>query len=185
VRGHPPGDPIFTTELRAAGYPHLRLALSVRGMLASVHLCSIATRGDGGVHINTAFFAWREDLVLYFLSRPSTQHAANLLRTPAMAWTVFDSRQVWGEPHRGLQMFGTGSRVSEAERREAERVYGARFPGYLRLRASAVAADAPGFDALQLYRFTPSSLKLLDEPEFGHEVFITVEIVRSGRGLAT
>jgi hypothetical protein len=97
-----------------------------------------------------------------------------------MAMTVFDSHQQWGESHAGLQLFGSGGKVVPDHFEQAQASYAARFAGYfdLVLRVEDASAAPTGAAALQLYCFVPTRVKLLDEPTFGDETYITAEIVR-------
>jgi len=170
-------------QLRSPGYASAQLLTSVERILSSTALCSMATTSQAGrVDINTAFFAVGSDLLLYFLSHPKTAHSRNLTHVPAMAMTVFDSHQEWGRPHLGLQLFGNGEPVASTMVEQARAFYAARFTGYfdhvVRAEESGGAAEA-GVGGLQLYVFTPTRLKLLDEPTFGDGVFIAVEVVRA------
>ncbi len=169
-------------QLRSPGYAGAQLLTSVERILSTTALCSMATTSEAGtVDINTAFFAVGSDLLLYFLSHPNAAHSRNLTHVPAMAMTVFDSHQEWGRPHLGLQLFGNGERVASTRVEQARAVYAARFTGYfdrvVRAEESGRTAEA-GAGGLQLYVFTPTRLKLLDEPAFGDGVFIAVEVVR-------
>jgi uncharacterized protein YhbP (UPF0306 family) len=172
----------MSLQLRSPGYASAQLLTSVEGILSTTALCSMATTSEAGtVDINTVFFAVGSDLLLYFLSHPNAAHSRNLTRRPAMAMTVFDSHQEWGRPHLGVQLFGNGERIASTMVEQARAFYAARFTGYfdrvVRAEESGGTADA-GVVGLQLYVFTPTRLKLLDEPTFGDGVFITVEVVR-------
>jgi hypothetical protein len=154
-----------------------RLAEAVHRVLNETMLCSMATLGpENQVHINTAFFAWNESLELFFLSAPDAVHCRNIERVPTMAVTVFDSRQPWGKPNRGLQLFGAGGRVGTPKLEEAERLYARRFNSYYEFKARGGA----GFGALRFYGFWPAALKLLDEEAFGEAKLVSAEIVRTG-----
>src|SRR4029453_1215514 len=170
-------------QLRSPGYASAQLLTSVERILSSTALCSMATTSQAGrVDINTAFFAVGSDLLLYFLSHPKAAHSRNLTHVPAMAMTVFDSHQEWGRPHLGLQLFGNGEPVASTMVEQARAVYAARFTDFfdrvVRAEESGGTAEA-GVADLQLYVFTPTRLKLLDEPVFGDGVFIPVEVVRA------
>src|SRR5207302_7890675 len=45
---------------------------------------------------------------------------------PSMAMTIFDSRQSWDDPGRGIQLFGTGGKTRGVQAARAERTYAAR-----------------------------------------------------------
>jgi hypothetical protein len=130
------------------------------------------------VHINTVFFCFSNDLHLYFLSHPESVHCHNLIRRPQMAMAVVDSHQLWGEPHRGLQLFGTGSLTSGRVADQARELYAARFPRSANVLGRVPDEPTPsGFRGLRFYRFIPERAQILDEWEFGEEVFITATIL--------
>lgn len=139
----------------------------------------MATRSEAGVlNINAAFFAFGPELELYFLSHPASVHCRNLLHSGQMAVAVFDSHQTWGLRHSGLQLFGRGGPVAPGRIEHAQRLYAARFPRYfdLVLRASEASGN-PDSGPLRFYRFAPERIKILDEEDFGDEVYVTADLV--------
>jgi hypothetical protein len=65
-------------QLLAPGYPSSSLLASITRVLDTTSLCSMATRSEAGtVDINAAFFAYGQDLALYFLSHPNAAHCRN------------------------------------------------------------------------------------------------------------
>jgi uncharacterized protein YhbP (UPF0306 family) len=157
--------------LLSPDYPSERLYNSTARLLAANTLCSIATqRENGEVHINTAFFGFSDDLDLYFLSNPASVHCRNLSRSPQVAIAVFDSHQIWGEAHKGLQLFGTCCLASGIEEKLARELYSSRFPQYIEFRDR--------LSHLRFYRFITTAVKILDEDEFGEEVLVSAEVVR-------
>lgn len=165
-----------------------RIRRAVHRVLKSNRLCSISTVAPGDrAHINTAFFAFSPNLELYFLSDPESLHCRNLATNPSMAMAVFDSRQRWDAPGRGIQLFGAGNRTRGEQARRAEQVYGSRFPPLARWLKGRVAEDRQRSARLQsyaFYRFLPDRVKILDEAEFGGATFViaTVRRSRSTRG---
>lgn len=175
------GSPTVGATLHAHGYDSDRLNASVARILAANPLCSMATRNEAGmVHINTAFFCFGRDLLLYFLSHPESLHCHNLARVPQMAVAAFDSHQPWGEPHTGLQLFGTGALADPDASSQARELYAARFPRYREFLLHAPDGPAPAstFRGLKFYHFMPQRVQILDEWEFGEGVFITATILR-------
>src|SRR5262245_47952412 len=82
-------------------------------------------------HINTAFFVLDQPtLAMYFLSEPGTQHIRNIAATPQGAATFFDSHQIWGDALSGVQLFGSVSESTGADRTKADALYRARFPAF-------------------------------------------------------
>ncbi len=137
-------------------------------------LCSMSTVTRGNrAHINTVYFCYSRDLELYFLSYPTSLHCRNLRANSSMAITVFSSSQKWGNPDRGIQLFGTCNEARGLEARKAQRLYLRRFPGYERL--------APELRGCRFYRFLPGNVKILDEREFGGGLFVLVAMRRDRR----
>jgi uncharacterized protein len=152
-------------------YPSERLYNSVARLLAANELCSIATQGENGeVHINTAFFGFSDNLDLYFLSNPASLHCQNLSRSPQVAIAVFDSQQIWGAAHKGLQLFGICALATGVEEKIACELYSSRFAHYMEFRNR--------LSHLRFYRFTTAVVKVLDEDEFGEEVLVSAQVVR-------
>src|SRR5919202_472255 len=132
-----------------------RLRALAEELLEASTLCAISTVGPRGrAYVNTAYFAWAPDLRIVWLSEPGARHSRNLRTNDSVAIAVYDSRQTWGKPDRGLQLFGT---AQGAEGDEADEVYAGRFPAYRR----------SGLSAYRFYVFRPRRLKIFDERELG------------------
>lgn len=129
---------------------------------------------NGGAHINTAYFAYSNEPELFFCSYPDSTHCRNLSKNPSMAITVFESRQTWGKPDKGIQLFGSCHEAKQNWRNKAERVYGSRFRGFAKWKHEIEKEE--GEFTLRLYRFVPKKAKILDEVEFGGGVFIKVSL---------
>ncbi|HEX3233994.1 MAG TPA: pyridoxamine 5'-phosphate oxidase family protein [Gemmatimonadales bacterium] len=167
--------------VHARGYDSDRIYASVVRILDTNALCAMATRSESGaLHISTAFFCFSPDIVLYFLSHPDSLHCQNLARTAQMAVAVFDSSQEWGDPHSGLQLHGRAGLTDPDASREARGLYGVRFPRYREVMHHALELPFPdsGFRDLKFYRFVPQRAQILDEWEFGEEVFIGATVLR-------
>ena len=159
-----------------------RIERSVSRILRDSALCSISTVApQNRAHINTAYFAFSPDLVLYFLSDPASLHCRNLRRNPSMAMTVFDSTQTWGGQDRGLQFFGTCRRTLGARAMEAERVYAKRFRPYatwMQGTGQVERRQAAQLRSYAFFRFAPSKVKVFDEQELGAGVFVVASVRR-------
>ena len=161
----------MSVTLLSPAYPSKRLYNSIARLLAANELCSIATRGENReVHISTAFFDFSDDLALHFLSNPASVHCQNLSRSPQVAIAVFDSHQIWGAAHKGLQLFGICTVAAGIEEKIARELYTKRFPQYVEL--------LDRLSHLRFYSFTTAAVKVLDEDEFGEEVLVSAEVVR-------
>lgn len=160
-------------------YPTERLSKSVFRILETVNLCSVATVGpDNEGHINAAYFCYTDVLDLYFVSDPATKHCQNIAQSSKIAVAVFDTNQPWGEPIRGLQLFGECHLAGTVESAKALKTHAARFHAY----GEYIKALNPlerDKSPYRFYVFRPTSVKILDEPEFGEETFVTAELVKS------
>jgi uncharacterized protein YhbP (UPF0306 family) len=149
-----------------------RITSGARRLLDASTLCAIATvAARGRAHINTAYFAWTPELEIVWLSEPRAKHSRNIRANNSVAVTVYDSRQRWGQPDRGIQLFGTAREVERSAAGAFEAVYAARFPAYKR-------SDPPAY---RFYVLRPLRLKLFDENELGSGVFVTARVARDGR----
>ena len=141
-------------------------------LLDASPLCAIATVGAGGrAHVNTAYFAWSANFEITWMSEPNSMHSRNLGATKTAAIAVFDSAQTWGEPDRGIQLFGSATMAEGRSLDRAQSVYADRFP---RVREFDLGA-------YRLYAFRPSRLKLFDEGALGIGIFVTAKVARTGR----
>ncbi len=141
-----------------------RVRRSVLRILGENVLCAVSTVGAGGrAHVHICYFAFSTDLRLFFISDPRSRHAANLRLRRSAAVAVFSSTQTWGGPDRGVQLFGTCTRVSPPATKAGWRVYQERFPDSATHRSAR---------RLALYQFRTRRLALLDEREFGDGVLV-------------
>src|SRR2546422_1102501 len=177
VVGSNPAGPISSARRGMAGLRTVKRSFSdpkgqksLLRILRENVLCSMSTVSPGNrAHINTAYFCYSPAIEVFFLSDAGSLHCRNLERNPSLAMTIFRSGQVWGRPDRGLQLFGTCAPAMGAHRSNAERLYGQRFPAYLRLTLSVRGEDRRTGDQLRsyrFYRFVPRKVKILDEREF-------------------
>ena len=144
----------------------------VRQLLDASPLCAIATvLLDGQPHINTAYFAWSDLWDIVWLSEPTAQHSRNVRANGVVAIAIYDSHQVWGEPDRGIQLFGRARELSGPASRNAEALYARRFASFAQTDLSAY----------RFYRCRPQRIKLLDERILGAATFVTARIKRDGR----
>ena len=159
-------------ELSSRRVAASRMAILAAELLDASPLCAIATVARGSrAHVNTAYFAWSADFDIVWMSEPNARHSRNLRANTTVAIAVFDSDQTWGEPDRGIQLFGSASEPEGRALKRAEALYTSRFQ------------RAREFDrtAYRLYMFRPRRLKLFDERALGSGVFVTAKVARRGR----
>jgi uncharacterized protein YhbP (UPF0306 family) len=141
-----------------------RIERAVFGLLDASPLCAISTVSPRATaHVNTAYFVWSRELDIFWLSDPAARHSRNIRDRPSTAIAVYDSNQVWGRPDRGIQLFGSTSRLRATETAHPESLYSARFPRYA----------TPDLRVYRFYHFRTDRLSVFDEPEFGAGVFVT------------
>jgi uncharacterized protein YhbP (UPF0306 family) len=102
-----------------------------------------------------------------WLSDPRAQHSKNLSANNSAAIAVFDSTQTWGNPDRGIQLFGRAQPAAAGDD-DARRTYVERFPRF---------ADTD-LGAYRLYRFRARRLKLFDETALGGGTFVRARVGR-------
>jgi uncharacterized protein YhbP (UPF0306 family) len=133
-------------------------------------LCSLATVSTGGkAHINHMYFAWSGWFDVYWISDADSIHSKNLLRNRSAAITVYDSKQTWGKPDRGMQLFGTAGVVTGRAAGEAASAYAKRFKDF----------DADSSD-LPYYRFRPREVKLFDERNLDGGTLVSARVTQTG-----
>jgi uncharacterized protein YhbP (UPF0306 family) len=122
----------------------------VAALLGAETTLSLATIGeDGQACVAPLFYMADEELKLYWLSSPGSEHSLNLERSCRAAATVYRSVENWRQI-RGVQIRGEVSLVADAKRRaEIIEAYRRRFKigrvFSLLLRQSAVYAFKPEF----------------------------------------
>lgn len=145
-------------------------------ILSDNTLCCIATAdlAGGSPHIWTAYYCFTDDLRLYVLTPPQTHHGRQTADNPATAVAVYDSDQRWGTPKRGLQLFGTAALTSGPQTVKALSLYLRRYPALAQIvkRPSELAKIDARFYVISVKR-----VRLFDEPAFGEEVFVDLEVV--------
>jgi len=158
--------------IRADGYDQKMMQESVASILEATKLCSMATSNGTVPYINTAYFAYTNDLKIYFLSQPTLQHSLNLANNPAISLTVFDSSQPFASHLQGLQIFGECILTARQIERFAFDLYTKRFPKLLG-KVPSFEDYERGVIKSRFYEINTHSIKIFDEPRFGKDVWIT------------
>jgi uncharacterized protein YhbP (UPF0306 family) len=109
------------------------------------------------VHAADVYFACDEQLFLYFFSDPDSQHSRDMERDPRAAATIHAERENW-ELILGLQTRGVCSEVSSpVVWQQAWESYLEKFP-FVKELEEVIKVN-------QLYRFTPSWIRLVDNKQ--------------------
>lgn len=144
-------------------------------ILETTKLLSMATIKENTSWINTAYFAYADNLNLYILTPPESQHGKNLELNSSVAVTIFDSHQDPAANKRGLQIFGTAKKASGKELLEGIVAYGKRFASFA---ASIKNADdyIKAARRSKVYVIQVKTIKIFDETTFGEEKWVTFDL---------
>ncbi|MCC9308355.1 pyridoxamine 5'-phosphate oxidase family protein [Kitasatospora sp. RB6PN24] len=168
----------YRLDVLQGDWPAEELRQGVEGLLAESMVLTLATAGpEHGPHANLAFYAYDDDLVLYFVSERSTRHSIHLSEQARAAATVFLPPPAFGEQLRGLQLAGRAGEALGHHAEEALTAYQKRYPSFAQtpdIREQFLA----GGGAAALYRFEVSELTAVDEPHFGRRNYLRAEVVR-------
>ena len=160
-------------------YTDAALNESVHSILEANELLGMATVCSSEAYANTAYFAFNDQLDLYILSEPTTQHSVNVVQNPSVAVAIFDSHQPWTSDKRGLQLFGSCEMASGGDLTDAVACYLKRFAGLKKWVTSANDIIRGAINS-KFYIMHVKSLKLFDELRFGKEKFISLTPKRRG-----
>lgn len=148
---------------------------SIIKILEANTLCTLATINKNGTpHANTAYYAVDSDLNIYLLTEPSTQHSQNIARNKNLAMTIFESKQPWGKPHRGLQLGGVCGQVSAKDQEKVFTVYATKHPELLNLvrTSSRLLKELES----RFYMVNTTWIKLIDEQKYGMETHFLIQL---------
>ncbi|MFB6191020.1 MAG: pyridoxamine 5'-phosphate oxidase family protein [Candidatus Nanohaloarchaea archaeon] len=152
-------------------YGKERFEDSISNILQENRLCTLATVSpDSEAHAATAFYAFDDELNLYILTPPETEHGQHLEKNSSIALSIYDSHQQFSSEKQGLQFFGT---AEKAEPEEALEIYRERFPDVEQFASEP--GDVKELDSC-FYRIEPERFKLFDEPEFGTETWVNIRL---------
>ncbi|MEV4612050.1 pyridoxamine 5'-phosphate oxidase family protein [Kitasatospora sp. NPDC049258] len=168
----------YRLDVTQGDWPAAELGKGVEGILAESTVLTLATAGhERGPHANLAFFAYDQDLVLYFVSERSTRHSLHLAEEARAAATVFLPPPAFGEQLRGVQLSGSAGEAWGLHAEAAFAAYQARYPSFgqdPQVREQFLA----GRGAAALYRFQVEELTAVDEPQFGRRNYLRARVLR-------
>jgi uncharacterized protein YhbP (UPF0306 family) len=100
----------------------------IQDCFASTTFMSLATHGVEGLWNNPVYFAWDNDLSLYFISELDCRHMRNIASSAEIACTIFPTNQI-GDVF-GAYVNGTAEVLKEqaAKKRADEIYYGRVYP---------------------------------------------------------
>jgi uncharacterized protein YhbP (UPF0306 family) len=154
-------------------YDNDALNASIFKILESTKLWSMSSINNNQTsHINTAFFCYNDNLHLYYLSSPSSQHSKNITNNKSIGVSIFNTEQIWGEGTlRGLQIFGLCEMVKKEDIILANQLYSNRFPAFADWISTLNESEKNSLES-KFYCVIPHKIKLFDEQIFGEETYI-------------
>jgi len=167
----------FEFEFNNTEYPDKKLNQSIYEILSETYLLSMASINKDKSHINTAYFAFNNSLELFILTPPTSKHTQNLEKNNSVSVTVFDTNQKWEGDKRGLQLYGTYEKTKGDKFAEGMRFYLQRFPAFSEWAETPEELEKSDVKS-RIYKIEVNSLKIFDEPTFGKDEFISLEITR-------
>lgn len=136
----------------------------LRSLYIAIEPMTLATvDAQGAPHAATVYFAPDEALSLYYFSDADTLHGRHVRDNPSAAAAMQTRPHMW-QQIRGVQLHGRVEAVTDTDAwNHAWQCYEAKFP---RIKdVENMLRD------LQLYRFTPTWVRLIDYSiHYGHEV---------------
>jgi uncharacterized protein YhbP (UPF0306 family) len=122
----------------------------------------ITTRGDQGWG-TTVYFAYDNDLNLYWISRPERRHSQEIESNPKVGGVIVKFH-TYGEKVRGLQLEGIAERLQGEEAERGLAVYSSRY-SIPRARVLNISGGLNGERHI-VYRVKPTLFVLYDEVNF-------------------
>ncbi|MFB6208954.1 MAG: pyridoxamine 5'-phosphate oxidase family protein [Candidatus Nanohaloarchaea archaeon] len=157
--------------LEKENYEIDKVRKSIKDIISSNKLLSMSTVADDIPHINTCFYAFDEEMNLYILTPPETEHGKKLEQNDSVAVDIHDSNQEWTDEKQGLQIFGRCRKADDREK--GLEIYSGRFPTLEEFASGVEELEDLNSD---FYIIDPERIKVFDEPRFGKETWIEVEL---------
>ncbi|MBP0450042.1 pyridoxamine 5'-phosphate oxidase family protein [Kitasatospora sp. RG8] len=168
----------YRLDVTQGDWPAEELRKGVEGLLGEAMVLTLATAGhERGPHANLAFYAFDDDLVLYFVSERATRHSHHLAEEARAAATVFLPPPVFGEQLRGIQLTGSAGEAWGHQAQAAFAAYQGRYPAFGQ-DEEVRRQFLTGGGAAALYRFQVEELTAVDEPHFGRRNYLRAAVVR-------
>ena len=137
----------------------------ISNYLKEAKLMQIATAKDNKPWVATVWYAYDEDLNIYFISRRSRRHSLELKENPNVAGAIAKSHETLGVKTRGIQFEGKASEVPLPELPRAFRLFTKRFPK-TKAFIKSVKDIIKNITQHRFYKIKPSRIVLFDEVNF-------------------
>ncbi len=151
---------------------------SMLSILDDTPLCTIATCDQSGnPAAATVFYVLdRDEYLIHALTGPETLHGRNIRANGRAALTVFSSQQEWTDAKRGVQLQTTAGLTRDESLPKVLEMYLRAYPGLGKWveHASEINSKLES----RFFTFQIERCKIFDEPNFGTEVWVEVELRR-------
>ena len=137
------------------GFPKEKIKKYILDYLEKNRLMTLATSENDVPWAATVFFAYDDDLNIYFISVPNTRKITNLNRNPNVAIAI-NQFQPKGEVVQGLQIEGKAEALDKEKNKKELDLYRKRYDW----------ADKYLHDH-ELYKIKPEKVYYLDDEKFG------------------
>jgi uncharacterized protein YhbP (UPF0306 family) len=150
--------------------PDDAVRLEAQRLLAALHVCTVATYGDGQPHAVSLFYA-HDGFDLYWFSDPASRHSRHIdaMAEARVAVTIAADHQDFGDI-RGIQLIGVARRLAGPLETAAglARLVG-RY-GFLARVLEGPVRLAEAMRKAAIYRLTPDQVTFIDNSKgFGHK----------------
>lgn len=138
--------------------------------LSKTVLMAVATYGQNHPWIATVYYVHDDDLNLYFISPPSSQHSQDIKKNNKVAVAIAQSNQLMPDPKEGIQIYGTVKQVSKVSTiKWMLKMFHKVNPG---------AEDVLNYDNMKnkvisskVYKITPIKIKTFNQQPGGDEIY--------------
>ena len=153
-------------------WPEVALSDSINLALQNVPLMSLSV-GAAVPNVCPVYFTLYDETSLCFVLNLNSMHAKLLGKTDAASVAIYDSSRPRTSPKIGIQMIGSCKQASVAESLKVRERYAQRFPENIK-DTTVSEAVASAMAGLRFFIFIPNEIKILDEPRFGGETYISL-----------
>ncbi|OIO81279.1 hypothetical protein AUJ84_01450 [Candidatus Pacearchaeota archaeon CG1_02_32_132] len=154
-----------------------KIRKSVLDILRENELLSLATynKRKKQPSICSLYYTYNENLIIYYWSEKNANHSKNLVDNSHVAVNIAKSTQEWGSSLKGLKIYGTVKEANNNELFIGGMLYIKRFKGVRKFVKIAKDFNSKIFNS-KLYVIKPIKIIVLDEKQFGKEVYKEINI---------
>ena len=144
----------------------MRLRELIYSYFNEYSLISVASCNQNTPWTCNLYFAFDEDLNLYFISRIGRRHSEEIRNNPNVAATICQPySKPFVTPARGIQLEGKAIQIEDPESAEAAfALYMKRFPDSIKYHKTFT--DVTGAADRRIYQIIPARIVLFDEENF-------------------